>query len=45
MDWLHRIMTGQAITPAELRVGGFLVILWFTMDLIQWLDWLWSKLH
>jgi hypothetical protein len=44
MDVIHRILTGQPISPLELRVAGILVLLWFLMDLVQWVDWLWSKL-
>lgn len=43
MDALHRILSGQTVTERELRIGGFLVLLWFLMDLVQWIDWLWSK--
>jgi len=35
MDWLHRVFTGQTVSSTELRVGGFLVFLWFLMDLVQ----------
>jgi len=44
MDAFHRILTGQPLTPKELRIAGLLVLAWFFMDLIQWLDWLWGKL-
>lgn len=43
MDAIHRILTGQPLTPRELRIAGLLVLLWFLMDLVQWLDWLWMK--
>lgn len=45
MDALHRILAGQPLTPRELRIAGVLVLLWFLMDLAQWIDWLWGKLH
>jgi len=45
MDALHRILTGAAITPRELRIAGLVVFVWFLMDLVQWLDWLVGKLH
>lgn len=44
MDAIHRILTGQSLTPTELRVAGALVLAWFLMDLVQWIDWLWGKL-
>jgi hypothetical protein len=43
MDTIHRILTGTPLTHCELRIGGILVMLWFLMDLVQWIDWLWSK--
>lgn len=42
-DAIHRILCGQPLSPRELRVAGYLVLAWFVMDLIQWLDWLWGK--
>jgi hypothetical protein len=44
MDWLHRAVSGQPISPKELRIAGTFVIVWFLMDLVQWLDWLREKL-
>jgi hypothetical protein len=44
MDWLHRAVSGQSISPKELRIAGIFVIVWFLMDLVQWLDWLGEKL-
>jgi hypothetical protein len=43
MDAIHRILTGQSLTAKELRIAGILVLLWFLMDLIQWVDWLIGK--
>ena len=44
MDWLHRAVSGQPISTKELRIAGTFVIVWFLMDLVQWLDWLREKL-
>jgi hypothetical protein len=44
MEWLHRAVSGQTITPKQLRIAGIFVIVWFLMDLVQWLDWLKEKL-
>jgi hypothetical protein len=44
MDTIHRILAGQPLTSRELRIAGFLVLLWFVMDTVQWLDWLISKI-
>lgn len=45
MDALHRIITGQALTPRQLIAGGLFVLLWFLMDVIQFADmvrgWIW----
>lgn len=43
MDAIHRILCAQPISPQELRIAGLLVLAWFVMDLIQWVDWLWGK--
>lgn len=43
MDTIHRILAGQPLSPRELRIAGFVVILWFAMDFAQWLDWLINK--
>ena len=45
MDAVHRVLTGQSLTPRELRFAGLVVLLWFLMDLVQWIDWLWGKVH
>jgi hypothetical protein len=44
MDALHRILAGQPLTSRELRWAGILVIVWFLMDLVQWIDWFIGKL-
>lgn len=38
MDALHRILTGQALTPRQLAIGGGFIMLWFAMDVIQFAD-------
>jgi hypothetical protein len=43
LDPVHRVLTGQTLTRKELMIGGFVVAIWFVMDLVQWLDWLVSK--
>lgn len=43
-DALHRILSGQALTPRELKLAGAFVILWFLMDFVQWIDWLVGKI-
>lgn len=37
---IHRVLTGQTVSPTELRVAGAIVLLWFLMDAIEWSDWL-----
>lgn len=43
MDTIHRVLTGQPLSRRELIAAGILVLIWFVMDLVQWLDWLWGK--
>lgn len=43
MDAIHRILSGQPLTPRELRWAGAVVAIWFLMDLVEWLDWLIGK--
>jgi hypothetical protein len=43
LDTVHRILAGQTVTPRELRIAGWLVVVWFMMDLVQFIDWLWGK--
>lgn len=38
MDAIHRILTGQALTPRQLAAGGFLVGAWILMDVIEFID-------
>jgi len=43
MDPVHRILTGQTLSRKELIVGGIIVVIWFAMDVVQWVDWLIGK--
>jgi hypothetical protein len=45
MDAFHRILSGQSLTRRELQIAGAFVLMWFAMDLVQWIDWLWGKFH
>ena len=40
MDFLHRIFSGQTLTARELRIAGWVVLIWFLMDAVEWSDWL-----
>jgi hypothetical protein len=40
LDYMHRVLAGQPISAAELRVAGFIVLIWFLIDLVEWSDWL-----
>ena len=44
MDAIHRILSGQALTPRQLTFAGLFVAQWYLMDLIEFVDWLWAKL-
>lgn len=37
-DALHRITSGQTLTPRQLKLAGAFAILWFAMDVIQFAD-------
>jgi hypothetical protein len=43
MEALHRILSGQALTPRQLTLAGVFVSAWFLMDLIQFVDGLAGK--
>lgn len=38
MDALHRILAGQTLTRRDLIFAGWFVIVWFVMDVIQFID-------
>lgn len=44
MDALHRILSGQCLTPKQIRLAGLFVILWFGMDFVEFIDWVIGKL-
>ena len=39
-DYIHRVLTGQTVTPNEQRIAGLIVLIWFLMDAIERSDWL-----
>lgn len=43
-DDLHRIVSGTPLTSTQLRAAGWFIVVWFWMDLVQWVDWLIGKL-
>ena len=40
---LHRILSGSPEHRTELMAAGIFVMVWFTIDAIQWVDWAVSK--
>jgi hypothetical protein len=32
MEWLHRVLSGQTVSPTELRVAGLFALEWWLMD-------------
>jgi hypothetical protein len=40
MDFLSRILSGQTLSPRELRIAGIVILIWFVADMIEWSDWL-----
>ena len=43
MDALHRILTGQSLTERQLFWAGVFVMVWFGMDVIQFIDFVYEK--
>lgn len=43
MDVLHRILTGQCLTPRQITWAGVFILYWFGTDQIQFWDWVISK--
>ena len=43
-DFLHRVLSGQSLTRAELIGAGVFVIIWFAMDVVQFVGWIIEKL-
>ena len=40
MDAIHRILTGQTETPWQLKGAGVVALVWFAMDVHQYIGWL-----
>lgn len=38
MDAIHRILSGQALTPGQLAAAGWFIVVWFAMDVVQFVD-------
>jgi hypothetical protein len=45
MEALHRILSGQSLTPRQITAAGVFVLVWFTMDVIQFVDMVRGWLH
>lgn len=43
-DALHRILSGSPAHRRELIAAGLFVAIWFAMDVIQFVDWVASKI-
>jgi hypothetical protein len=44
LDTIHRVLAGQTVSPQELRFAGWLVLAWMLIDVIQFGDWMITKL-
>jgi hypothetical protein len=42
---LHRILSGSPERRGELIAAGIFVLIWFVMDVAQWIDWVATKLN
>lgn len=45
IDRIHRILSGSPEHRTELIAAGIFVAIWFTMDAVQWVDWLAAKMQ
>lgn len=45
LDRLHRVLSGQSLTRAELVGAGVFVLTWWLMDVAQFVDWIWGKIY
>lgn len=43
MDALHRALTGQTVSKRELVIGGVFILVWFGMDVAQFIGWLFES--
>lgn len=43
MDLIHRALSGQTLTRNELRAAGIFILVWFVMDVIQFIDFVFDK--
>lgn len=42
VEQLHRALSGQTLTPRQLRAAGWFVAVWFLMDVVQFFDMIWG---
>ena len=42
---IHKILSGNPLSHVELRFAGYFALIWFLMDLSEWIDWVVSKFH
>lgn len=40
MEVVYRMLSGQSLSPAQLRHAGWFIVFWFVMDVIQFVGWL-----
>ncbi len=43
METLHRILSGQALTPRQVTLAGCFVLVWFGMDVVMFVDFIVDK--
>ncbi len=44
-DTIHRILSGQSLSRKELIGAGIFVMVWFLMDVVQFVDMIVGKFH
>jgi hypothetical protein len=45
MDALHRILSGSPDNRKQLAFAGVFIMFWFTIDFVEWVDWLMLKIN
>lgn len=40
MDALHRMLTGQTLSRREIQIAGIFILVWFGMDVVQFVAWI-----
>jgi hypothetical protein len=45
MEYLNRVLSGNAVGRRQLVWAAAFVVLWFVMDAVEFVDWAAGKIH